>query len=957
MKAAKNICALIILLFALAINAHAWSVPDTGQTKCYNNTAEIPCPAPGEAFYGQDGSYSINTPSYTKLNANGNALSDDATAWAMVRDNVTGLIWENKTNDATIHDESKHFTWCDTNPTTNGGSDGICGTGKGDAATDTEAFIKALNDSKFGGFSDWRMPFPYELATIENLARRDPAIDTTWFLNMLSSYYWSSSISAYYTNLSWSVDSDYGTVSYNGKAPGAAIRAVRNEPTGTMMNNRLLLNGDGTVTDTTTGLMWQQGDVPNKTWQEALAYAEGLSLADYDDWRLPTKKELQTIVNYSRHSPAVDMTIFPSTLSSGYWSSTTTSVYSGGYAWYIDFNHGIVSYDNKTDAYAVYAVRTVRGGQNRIPGNVVITEPRQADWIMINGLKSIVWDAAGLPGNVKITLSRQGGKAGTFTEIIANSVPNNGSYSWMVTGPASSNCVLKIESLTDLTKTASQGLFSIVPSYNLTVQKTGSAVITSVPSGINCGTVCTAAYASGTSVTLNAVADFGSTFSGWSEDSCSGKEICTVTMDTNKTISAIFTLNDYTITASAGANGTISPSVSVKHGSYSVFTIIPEMRYHVADILVDGISVGPMTTFTFNNVTANHTITASFILEGDVDMSGDVGLTDVILALQILSSSPTIVPVHKEADVDGDKKIGIAEAINAMQCIARLRNNHSPVLASIGNKSVDENSNLTFTLSATDEDNDPMTFSASHLPSGATFHANAKTFSWTPTYSQSGTYPVTFTVRDDYGGTASETVTITVNEIPVFGATDYFPLNVGDWHEYISAGIVSRTTVSGTKSIGGYNAMIRSSSNGNSSYYSSDQNGVKYYGEYSASNGSETLFDTPLLMMSDNAIIGTSSSSTSKYSFVYSGYTYNVNVTSTTKILGLEDVQTANRTLKDCLKVSQKIDQYIVETGQSIPGVTAYYWFYESVGSVKTVVGSDTQIISGSYINGVEQTY
>jgi len=132
-----------------------------------------------------------------------------------------------------------------------------------------------------------------------------------------------------------------------------------------------------------------------------------------------------------------------------------------------------------------------------------------------------------------------------------------------------------------------------------------------------------------------------------------------------------------------------------------------------------------------------------------------------------------------------------------------------------------------------------------------------------------------------------------------------------------------------------------------------NQSGVKYYGEYSASNGSETLFDTPLLMMPNNAVIGTSNVSTSKYSFLYSGYTYNVNITSTTKILGLEDVQTANRTLKDCVKISGKLDQYIVETGQSIPGETAYYWLYKGVGSVKT----DTQIISGSYVNGVEETY
>ncbi|HRR42631.1 MAG TPA: DUF1566 domain-containing protein [Syntrophales bacterium] len=154
---------LFLLIILLPSGAFAWPIPDTGQTKCYNNTEEIPCPAPGEAFYGQDGNYTINPPSYTKLDATGKALPDDAPSWVMVRDNVTGLIWENKTNDGTIHDGSKTFTWCDRNPATNGGDPGTCGTGTGDYATDTEAFIKALNDAKFGGFSDWRMPTVKEL--------------------------------------------------------------------------------------------------------------------------------------------------------------------------------------------------------------------------------------------------------------------------------------------------------------------------------------------------------------------------------------------------------------------------------------------------------------------------------------------------------------------------------------------------------------------------------------------------------------------------------------------------------------------------------------------------------------------------------------------------------------------------------------------------------------------------
>lgn len=83
------------------------------------------------------------------------------------------------------------------------------------------------------------------------------------------------------------------------------------------------------------------------------------------------------------------------------------------------------------------------------------------------------------------------------------------------------------------------------------------------------------------------------------------------------TISATFAINTYTITASAGANGSISPSgaVILNHGASQTFTITPDAAYHVADVLVDGVSVGAVTTYPFTNVTANHTIEATFAID------------------------------------------------------------------------------------------------------------------------------------------------------------------------------------------------------------------------------------------------------------------------------------------------------------------------------------------------------
>jgi hypothetical protein len=455
---------LIVLLLIPAINVHAWPIPNTGQTKCYNNTAEITCPAPGQPFYGQDGNYTINPPFYTKLDANGNALPDSATTWAMVKDNVTGLIWENKTDDGGIHDKDNTYTWCDRNPATNGGNPGTCGSGP--TPTDTEAFIKALNDAHFGGFSDWRMPTPKELQSIVDCSRSNPAIDTTFFPGTVSTYYWSSTTIANDNYSAWRVTFYYGNVSYGGidqgrKSLSYYVRAVRAGQSGSL--DHLVDNGDDTVTDKATGLMWQQGTSPSRlTWEAALTYGEGISLAGYDDWRMPTAKELLSIVDYSRLNPAIDTTFFPGTVSSGYWSSTTDAV-NTSLAWRVffylgDSGSGSVGLDDKS--FSSY-VRAVRAGQSRLFGHLIISAPGQADRWNIGEQKTITWDTAGIAGNVKISLSRQGGKTGTF-ETITGSTENDGAYNWTVTGPATVNGVLKIEPLNDPSKGTSQGLFSIM---------------------------------------------------------------------------------------------------------------------------------------------------------------------------------------------------------------------------------------------------------------------------------------------------------------------------------------------------------------------------------------------------------------------------------------------------------------------------------------------------------------
>ena len=353
---------LITLMLAFG-DGLAGPVPDTGQTTCYDTSGnEIACPQPGEAFYGQDGSYTINPPAYTKLDASGNDLAHSATSWVMVRDNVTGLIWEVKADDGSIHDRDNRYTWYDSNPATNGGSAGTSGSG-----TDTEDFIAALNAAGFGGYSDWRLPTSKELRGIVDYGRFNPSIDTAYFPQTVASCYWSSTPYANGIDVAWCMNFLYGFGSHGDKSLDNCVRAVRGEQTQSAFTD----NADGTVTDTSSGLMWQQATAPGTyTWTQALSYCDGLSLGGHTDWRLPTIKELDSIVDLMRFNPSSDTSYFPDTVASYYWSSTT-SAGNAADALSMFFYSGYGKDDAKS--YSDY-VRAVRGGQSGSSGDLAISQ-------------------------------------------------------------------------------------------------------------------------------------------------------------------------------------------------------------------------------------------------------------------------------------------------------------------------------------------------------------------------------------------------------------------------------------------------------------------------------------------------------------------------------------------------------------------------------------------------------
>ena len=158
---------------------------------------------------------------------------------------------------------------------------------------------------------------------------------------------------------------------------------------------RFVDNGDGTVCDHQTGLMWEMKDAVsdntvdltnprdvdnNYTWSisggppDGTAYTDFLArlngdiasasasnqLGGHRDWRLPTIAELQTILDCSLGAPCIDPTFGPTAATlSAYWSSTSNAI-NLGVAWEANFDAGFVGFDRKS---ADRRVRAVRGGQ------------------------------------------------------------------------------------------------------------------------------------------------------------------------------------------------------------------------------------------------------------------------------------------------------------------------------------------------------------------------------------------------------------------------------------------------------------------------------------------------------------------------------------------------------------------------------------------------------------------
>ncbi len=223
-----------LILWAFSAFSIAGPVPDksrAGDSHC----AQITRPALIRNGFGQTAApLSQSARTYTKLDRSGRLQPESAAAWVMVKDNATGLIWEVKRNmDGVSHyddpnDADNTYTWYDSNPNTNGGNAGTPGNGM-----NTEAFIDTLNRVHFGGYSDWRLPTIKELAYLADPRGTNPSINTDFFPDTVSSWYWSSSTSANYPHQAWGVGFRHGYDSYNYKYFYGYVRAVRGGQRGT----------------------------------------------------------------------------------------------------------------------------------------------------------------------------------------------------------------------------------------------------------------------------------------------------------------------------------------------------------------------------------------------------------------------------------------------------------------------------------------------------------------------------------------------------------------------------------------------------------------------------------------------------------------------------------------------------------------------------------------------------
>ena len=298
-------------------------LPDTGETISYTNT------------FGEDADFLIYPP-YFKINGNGT-----------VTDTITGLMWQQLDGgEMTIENA---VTYCST--------------------------------LTLGGYSDWRLPNAHEAFSILHHQNANPALNTSVFTTTAAEYWWTNDFQINDNSKVWATNAGGGignhpkteTMSAGGVKRFHA-RAVRSISSGTVIPNHFTDNGNGTITDNLTNLIWQKLPYSDTlTWEQSLTYADTLSLSGYNDWRLPNIKELQSINNETTTNPSLNTLYFTVNNAKKYWSSTTLPNQTTR-AWYLDTQFGITTYANKTNKIYLLCVRGDQTNTTGLNENKIATQ-------------------------------------------------------------------------------------------------------------------------------------------------------------------------------------------------------------------------------------------------------------------------------------------------------------------------------------------------------------------------------------------------------------------------------------------------------------------------------------------------------------------------------------------------------------------------------------------------------
>lgn len=263
-SAARHAVLFIMLAWCTSLVAAQQRLNDTGQITCYNDSDGTGAVSPSTpdpetaGFDEQDctrgaaaadalgrmvkvGGSTAPGRDYTKIANDGSELPASATLgsgptdWACTQDNITGLIWEVKVNDAAHLRHLGHaYTWYDTDTAVNGGDAGTIGTASTCNSTlpncNTTAYRNAINaltgPARLCGATDWRLPTSHELSGLVH-SGGVPSIDTTWFPNTANGLYWSGESFAFNAEAAWYVFVFLGDINADAKGSVQRVRLVR----------------------------------------------------------------------------------------------------------------------------------------------------------------------------------------------------------------------------------------------------------------------------------------------------------------------------------------------------------------------------------------------------------------------------------------------------------------------------------------------------------------------------------------------------------------------------------------------------------------------------------------------------------------------------------------------------------------------------------------------------------